>query len=74
MDWKLPDEEATTIAGLVQHEARTNPDQGTAVNLQRVPFQVLRKAKNRITTLRITPLTATGLQATAQPDAQRDAV
>lgn len=74
MDWKLPDEEATTIAGLVIHEARTIPDQGTAFNFHGFRFQVLRKAKNRITTLRITPLTATGLQATAQPDAQRDAV
>ena len=56
MDWNLPDEEATTIAGLVIHEARAIPDQGTAFNFHGFRFQVLRKSKNRITTLRITPL------------------
>ncbi len=74
MDWDLPDEEATTIAGLVIHEARTIPDQGTAFNFHGFRFQVLRKAKNRITTLRITPLTPAGLQAAGQPEAQRDAM
>ncbi|MBE7246851.1 MAG: hypothetical protein INR63_18065, partial [Actinomycetospora chiangmaiensis] len=44
----------------------------TAFNFHGFRFQVLRKAKNRITTLRITPLTATGVQATA-PEAQRGA-
>ncbi len=63
-----------TIAGLVIHEARTIPDQGTAFNFHGFRFQVIRKAKNRITTLRITPLTATGIQTTAQVEAQRDPV
>ncbi|HJE24593.1 MAG TPA: HlyC/CorC family transporter [Methylorubrum populi] len=56
MDWNLPDAEATTVAGLVIHEARAIPDAGTAFNFHGFRFQVLRKAKNRITTLRITPL------------------
>ncbi|GJD94303.1 HlyC/CorC family transporter [Methylobacterium iners] len=56
MDWDLPDDEATTIAGLVIHEARAIPDTGTAFNFHGFRFQVLRKAKNRITSLRITPL------------------
>ncbi len=56
MDWNLPDEEATTIAGLVIHEARTIPDQGTAFNFHGFRFKVVRKAKNRITTLKILPL------------------
>ena len=73
MDWNLPDEEATTIAGLVIHEARTIPDQGTAFNFHGFRFQVLRKAKNRITTLRITPLTPTGAQASAQTEPPRSA-
>jgi Mg2+/Co2+ transporter CorB len=58
MDWNLPDEEATTIAGLVIHEARTIPDQGTAFNFHGFRFQVSRKSKNRITALKITPLSA----------------
>lgn len=56
MDWDLPDDEATTIAGLVIHEARAIPDTGTAFNFHGFRFQVLRKARNRITALRITPL------------------
>ena len=52
---ELPDEEATTIAGLVIHEARTIPDQGQQFLFHRFRFEVLRKQKNRITLLRITP-------------------
>jgi Mg2+/Co2+ transporter CorB len=56
MDWNLPDEEATTIAGLVIHEARAIPDAGQAFTFHGFRFQVLRKSRNRITALRITPL------------------
>jgi Mg2+/Co2+ transporter CorB len=56
MDWKLPDEEATTIAGLVIHEARTIPDVGQAFTFYGYRFEVMRKQRNRITSLRITPL------------------
>jgi Mg2+/Co2+ transporter CorB len=58
MDWRLPDEEATTIAGLVIHEARMIPDAGQAFTFHGYRFQVLRKARNRITALKITPLGA----------------
>jgi Mg2+/Co2+ transporter CorB len=56
MDWRLPDEEATTIAGLVIHEARMIPDTGQAFTFHGFRFQVIRKARNRITALKITPL------------------
>lgn len=65
MDWNLPDAEATTVAGLVIHEARAIPDAGTAFNFHGFRFQVLRKARNRITTLRITPLVQTPSAASA---------
>lgn len=58
MDWSLPDEEATTIAGLVIHEAQLIPDAGQAFTFHGFRFQVLRKARNRITAVRITPLSA----------------
>ena len=58
MDWDLPDEEATTIAGLVIHEARAIPDAGQAFTFHGFRFQVLRKSRNRITALKVTPLTA----------------
>jgi Mg2+/Co2+ transporter CorB len=56
MGWDLPDEEAITIAGLVIHEARIIPEAGQAFTFHGFRFQVLRKNRNRITALRITPL------------------
>jgi len=59
MDWHLPDEEATTVAGLVIHEARIIPEPGQAFTFHGFRFQVLRKNRNRITALRVTPLDKT---------------
>jgi len=56
MDWHLPDDEATTIAGLVIHEARSIPEPGQNFTFYGFRFNVLRKSRNRITALRITPL------------------
>src|SRR5665213_2145853 len=56
MDWNLPDEEATTIAGLVIHEACSIPDVGQSFTFHGFRFRVLRKNRNRITALRIQPL------------------
>lgn len=55
MDWRLPDEEATTIAGLVIHEARMIPEPGQTFTFHGFRFEVLRKTRNRITSLRVTP-------------------
>jgi uncharacterized SAM-dependent methyltransferase len=57
VDWNLPDDEATTVAGLVIHEARAIPEVGQTFTFHGYRFQVLRKNRNRITTLRVTPLT-----------------
>ena len=56
MDWQLPDEEATTIAGLVIHEAQTIPEPGQAFTFHGFRFEILRKQRNKIVALRITPL------------------
>jgi Mg2+/Co2+ transporter CorB len=56
MEWDLPDEEATTIAGLVIHDARVIPDEKQAFTFHGFRFQVLKKQRNRITLLRIMPL------------------
>ena len=63
MDWSLPDEEATTIAGLVIHEARMIPEERQAFTFYNFRFVVLRKQKNRIAQVRINklnPLAASG--------------
>ena len=56
MDWNIPDDEATTIAGVVIHEARSIPEPGQSFTFHGYRFQVLRKTRNRITALRVTPL------------------
>ena len=56
MDWNIPDDEATTIAGVVIHEARSIPEPGQSFTFHGFRFQVLRKTRNRITALRVTPL------------------
>jgi Mg2+/Co2+ transporter CorB len=56
MDWNLPDEEATTIAGLVIHEAQMIPEPGQAFSFHGFRFEILRKQRNQITALRITRL------------------
>ena len=43
MDWNLPDDEATTVAGLVIHEARSIPDVGQSFTFHGFRFNVLRK-------------------------------
>ena len=60
LDWSLPDEEATTIAGLVIHETQTIPEVKQAFTFYGKRFSVLKKEKNRLTRLRIVPLDADG--------------
>ena len=69
MEWNLPDEEATTIAGLVIHEAQTIPTQGQAFTFHDFRFEVLRRQRNRITSLRVTPLDKTRRAAAKESQA-----
>lgn len=55
LDWNLPDEEATTIAGLVIHEARTIPEPRQRFAFYGFKFEILRRQRNQITALRVTP-------------------
>ncbi len=56
LDWELPDEHAVTVAGLVIHEAQTIPEVGQSFIFHHHRFQVLRRQRNQVTSLRITPL------------------
>ncbi|OHV82069.1 hypothetical protein LCM4573_18900 [Rhizobium sp. LCM 4573] len=55
LDWSLPDEEATTIAGLVIHESKLIPEERQAFTFYGKRFIVMKREKNRITRLRIRP-------------------
>jgi Mg2+/Co2+ transporter CorB len=63
MNWNMPDEEATTIAGLVIHEAQTIPEPGQVFTFYGYRFEILRKTRNKITALRISPASAIAVRA-----------
>jgi Mg2+/Co2+ transporter CorB len=62
-EWRLPDDEATTIAGLVLREARMIPEPGQVFRFHDFRFEILRRQRNQITLLRLRP------PATAVPPA-----
>ncbi len=51
-DWNLPDDEATTLAGLVLHVARSIPDVGQSFALDDFRFEVMARKGNQITSVR----------------------
>ena len=55
-DWNLPDEEANTIAGLVIHEAQMIPTVGQVFSFHGFRFEVSGREGNRLTALKIRPL------------------
>jgi Mg2+/Co2+ transporter CorB len=63
MEWGLPADDATTIAGLVIHEARSIPEVGQSFTFHTFRFRVLKKERNRITALHVTPLNRKGAPA-----------
>jgi Mg2+/Co2+ transporter CorB len=54
-DWSLPDQDAATIAGLVLHEVRRIPEVGQAFMFYGMRFEILRRHRHQITSIRITP-------------------
>jgi Mg2+/Co2+ transporter CorB len=63
LEWQLPDEPASTVAGLVLHESRRIPEVGQEFTFHGFRFAVLRRQRNQITLLRITPPKAGAGQA-----------
>jgi Mg2+/Co2+ transporter CorB len=55
LDWNLPDEGATTIAGLVINESGTIPEPGQRFAFFGFKFEVLRRQRNQITALKVIP-------------------
>ncbi len=56
LGWTLPDDEATTIAGLVIHETQSIPDERQAFTFHGKRFVVMKRDKNRIARIRIRPV------------------
>ncbi|MBL1404460.1 MAG: hypothetical protein COC17_07630 [Hyphomicrobiales bacterium] len=53
LEWELPDDEATTIAGLVIHAAQMIPEEKQAFTFYGMRFVILKRSKNRVASLRI---------------------
>ena len=64
-EWRLPDEEASTIAGLVLHEARRIPVVGQVFVFHGFRFEILGRQRNQITSIKVTPQDS---EATEDPD------
>ncbi|MCU1423703.1 MAG: Co2 transporter containing domain, partial [Microbacteriaceae bacterium] len=55
LEWSLPEDDATTIAGLVIHQSGTIPDAGQRFSFFGYTFEVMRRQRNQITALRVVP-------------------
>ena len=53
--WSLPDDEASTIGGLLMHVARRIPKPGQRFTIEGFVFEVVRRQHNRIVLLKLTP-------------------
>jgi Mg2+/Co2+ transporter CorB len=56
LGWRLPDEDASTIAGLVLYEARRIPDPGQVFSFHGFRIEIVERQRNQITKLRLSPL------------------
>ena len=54
-DWRLPEENAATVAGLLIHEAKLIPNVGQMFSIHGFRFEVQRRQRNQITSIRLRP-------------------
>jgi len=73
LDWNLPDDQASTLAGLILHEARQIPLQGQVFTFYNLRFEILERQRNQIRKIRVTPLEAKGSDADKDAPAPRQA-
>lgn len=55
LNWQLPDDRASTLAGFVLYESRQIPEVGQVLSFQGFQFEILGRDRLRITRLRVTP-------------------
>lgn len=54
-DWNLPDENYSTLAGLIIHEAKAVPEAGQSFTFYDLRFDIVKRQRNQLTLIRITP-------------------
>lgn len=55
LEWGLPHEEYATLAGLILYESQMVPDMGQSFRFHGFQMDVIRKQRNQITLIRVTP-------------------
>lgn len=55
-NWHLPDEQASTVAGLLIHEAERIPDEGEKLSYHGHAFAILTKDGNQLTSIKVTKI------------------
>jgi Mg2+/Co2+ transporter CorB len=55
LDWDLPEDDATTVAGLVIAQSGTIPEAGQRFAFFGYTFEIMRRQRNQITALRVIP-------------------
>jgi Mg2+/Co2+ transporter CorB len=53
LSWELPDDDASTIAGLILNETRTIPESGREFRFHETRFRVLQRDRNKIERIRV---------------------
>lgn len=54
-DWSLPDDRASTLAGLVLRESRCIPDEGQIFTFYDFRFEIVKRNRYQLSSLRVTP-------------------
>jgi Mg2+/Co2+ transporter CorB len=54
-EWDLPDEDYSTLAGLIIHEAKAVPEAGQSFTFFGFRFDIMKRQRNQITLIRVTP-------------------
>lgn len=54
-EWGLPDEEYSTLAGLILYEAQMVPESGQSFTFHDFRFDIVRRQRHQITLIRVTP-------------------
>ncbi|MBF0268926.1 MAG: HlyC/CorC family transporter [Alphaproteobacteria bacterium] len=54
-EWRLPADQASTLAGLILHESRRIPEAGQTFLFYGFRFEILRRHRNQLALIRVTP-------------------
>lgn len=60
LDWNLPDESYTTIAGLIIHESKMIPDAGQSFIFYNYRFTIIKRERHQLAIIRVTPISSVG--------------